>query len=41
MDLAFDDTLLDNVRELWQKIMGAEGEEFLVFQDREQYEDDE
>ncbi|CAO2651106.1 Nn.00g094030.m01.CDS01 [Neocucurbitaria sp. VM-36] len=39
MDLAFDDSVLENVRELWQKIMG-DGGEFLVFQDREAYADD-
>lgn len=42
MDLAFDDSILDQVKEVWQKIVGegAEGE-FLVFQDREPYDDDE
>lgn len=41
MDLAFDDAILDNVEEVWQKIVGEDGGEFLVFQDREQYDDDE
>ncbi|KAF2629534.1 FAD/NAD(P)-binding domain-containing protein [Macroventuria anomochaeta] len=41
MDLAFDDALLDNVKEVWQKIVGEDGGEFLVFQDREVYDDDE
>ena len=41
MDLAFDDAILDNVKEVWQKIVGENGGEFLVFQDREQYDDDE
>ena len=40
LDLAFDDSVLENVRELWQKIVGDEGGEFLVFQDREAYADD-
>lgn len=42
MDLAFDDSTLDRVKEVWQKIMGDGAEEFLVFEDREAYaEDDE
>lgn len=41
MDLAFDDSILDNVKAVWQKITGEEGGEFLVFQDREVYDDDE
>jgi hypothetical protein len=41
VDLAFDDTVLDNVKDIWQKIMGEDAGEFLVFQDREAYEDDE
>lgn len=41
MDLAFHDTILDNVKNVWQKIVGEDGGEFLVFQDREQYDDDE
>lgn len=41
MDLAFDDTILDNVKDVWQKIMGEGSGEFLVFQDREAYADDE
>lgn len=41
MDLAFDDMVLENVREVWQKIVGDDGGEFLVFQDREVYDDDE
>ncbi|KNG50110.1 rab geranylgeranyl transferase escort protein [Stemphylium lycopersici] len=40
IDLAFDDTVLDNVKDVWQKIMGEESGEFLVFQDREAYTDD-
>lgn len=41
MDLAFDDAILDNVKEIWQTIVGSESGEFLVFQDREVYDDDE
>ena len=41
MDLAFDDMVLENVREVWQKIVGDDGGEFLIFQDREVYDDDE
>ncbi|KAF2712734.1 hypothetical protein K504DRAFT_401904 [Pleomassaria siparia CBS 279.74] len=40
MDPAFDDAVLGNVREAWQKIMGDDGGEFLVFQDREPVADD-
>lgn len=41
IDLAFDDTILENnVQAAWQKILGDEAEEFLVFQDREAYTDD-
>lgn len=39
MDLAFDDAVLDQVRELWQEIVSDDGGEFLVFQDREAYAD--
>jgi hypothetical protein len=41
LDLAFDDGVLDNVKELWQKIAGDDVGEFLVFQDREVYDEDE
>ena len=41
MDLAFDDKILDDVKDMWQKIVGEDAGEFLVFQDREQYDDDE
>lgn len=40
MDFAFDDSILDNVREVWQKIAGDDAGEFLVFQDREAMTDD-
>jgi Rab proteins geranylgeranyltransferase component A len=40
MDPAFDDSMLDNVREVWQKIAGDDAGEFLVFQDREEVADD-
>jgi Rab proteins geranylgeranyltransferase component A len=35
VDLAFDDVLLDHVKAIWQKIVGDEAGEFLVFEDRE------
>lgn len=41
MDLAFDDSVLDQVKDVWQKITGGNDGEFLVFQDRETYDDDE
>jgi hypothetical protein len=41
MDLAFDDAVLDNVKSVWEKVTGQDGGEFLVFQDRETYMDDE
>jgi hypothetical protein len=41
MDLAFDDAVFDNVKEVWQKIVGEDGGEFLAFKDREVYDDDE
>jgi hypothetical protein len=41
MDLAFDDAVLDNVKSVWEKVTGQDGGEFLVFQDREMYMDDE
>lgn len=40
MDPAFDDSILDHVREVWQKIAGDDAGEFLVFQDREAVSDD-
>lgn len=40
MDLAFDDAILDNVKEVWRKIVGDDPGEYLVFQDREVYDDD-
>jgi hypothetical protein len=40
MDLAFDDTTFDHVKDVWKKIMGDDAGEFLVFQDREVYDDD-
>ncbi|ORY18694.1 GDP dissociation inhibitor-domain-containing protein [Clohesyomyces aquaticus] len=43
MDLAFDDSVLDQVKGLWQEIMGEDAGKFLVFEDREanMTEDDE
>lgn len=34
-DLAFDDSMLEEVKSVWQKIMGDEGGDFMVFEDRE------
>lgn len=39
-DLAFDDSVLENVKDVWQKVLGDEAGEFLVFQDREAYDDE-
>ncbi|KAF2116679.1 rab geranylgeranyl transferase escort protein-like protein [Lophiotrema nucula] len=39
-DLAFDDRILDEVKEIWQKIMGEDAGDFLVFEDREPDIDD-
>ncbi|KAI8934746.1 hypothetical protein NX059_008434 [Plenodomus lindquistii] len=41
LDLAFDDSVLDNVKDVWQKVLGDDAGEFLLFQDREAYDDDE
>ena len=35
LDLAFDDSMLGEVKELWLKILGDEAGEFMVFEDRE------
>jgi hypothetical protein len=40
LDLAFDDSTFDHVKRVWEKIMGDEAGEFLVFKDREAYDDD-
>jgi uncharacterized membrane protein len=40
MDLAFDDVTFDHVKDVWQKIMGDDASDFLVFQDREVYDDE-
>ncbi|KAL4890717.1 GDP dissociation inhibitor [Aspergillus ambiguus] len=43
LDLAFDDSVLDTVKEAWQIVMGNEGadHEYMVFEDRENPEDEE
>jgi hypothetical protein len=33
-DLAFDETILDTVKDAWQKVMGQDAKDFLVFEDR-------
>lgn len=41
-DLAVDDSLLDNVKDAWEKIVGEEkGDGFMVFEDREGLSDEE
>lgn len=40
LDLAFDDAVLADVKEVWQKVAGEDAGEFLVFEDREVYDDD-
>ncbi|KAF2277601.1 FAD/NAD(P)-binding domain-containing protein [Westerdykella ornata] len=40
LDLAFDDDVLDRVKSVWQQIVGEDGREFLVFEDREANADD-
>lgn len=40
MDLAFDDSIFDRVKEVWEKIVGPGAGDFLAFQDREVYDDD-
>jgi hypothetical protein len=40
LDLAFDDSTFDRVKQVWEKIMGDDAGDFLVFQDREAYDDD-
>ncbi len=40
-DLALEDSLLTNVKEAWEKIVGEEtGEGFLIFNDREGEDED-
>ncbi|KAF2263420.1 rab geranylgeranyl transferase escort protein-like protein [Lojkania enalia] len=40
LDLTVDDSILDQVKEVWQKIVGDNGGEFLTFEDREANLDD-
>lgn len=40
MDAAFDDAVFDHVKDIWEKVMGQSAGDFLVFQDRELYDDD-
>jgi hypothetical protein len=40
LDLAFDESKLDRVRDVWQKIVGDDAGQFLVFEDREGNRDD-
>lgn len=41
LDLSFDDSLLTRVKEIYQKIVGDDGGQFMVFADREGQGDDE
>lgn len=42
LDLAFDDSVVDSVKESWETVLGAEadGALFMSFEDRETYDDD-
>lgn len=42
LDLAFDDGIVDSVREGWKAVLGEEASDdaFMKFEDRETYEDD-
>lgn len=35
LDLAFEDTILDNVKQVWKTITGGHEDEFMKFEDRE------
>jgi hypothetical protein len=41
LDLVSVDSIFDRVKEIWQTIMGNEAGDFLVFADRETYDDEE
>ncbi|PVI06022.1 rab geranylgeranyl transferase escort protein-like protein [Periconia macrospinosa] len=41
LDQAFDDSILDRVKDVWQQITDDDHDSFLVFADREVYDDDE
>lgn len=42
LDLAFDDTVLETVKEAWKIVLGDEAvdDEFMVFEDRENYDEE-
>lgn len=42
LDLAFDDNIVESVRECWKAILGEEAQDdtFMTFEDRETYDDD-
>lgn len=42
LDLAFDDSIVESVRECWKAILGEEAQDdtFMNFEDRETYDDD-
>lgn len=35
LDLVFDDAIIEDVKRIWQKIMGEDATDFLVFEERE------
>lgn len=41
LDVAFDDSMLESVKEVWQRIVHKDDDDFLVFEDREADVDDE
>jgi Rab proteins geranylgeranyltransferase component A len=42
LDLAFDDSIVESVRECWKAVLGEEAQDdmFMAFEDRETYDDD-
>lgn len=42
LDLAFDDSIVESVRECWKAVLGEEAQDdtFMTFEDRETYDDD-
>ena len=43
LDLAFDDSIIDHVKAIWEIVLGAEADEqhFMLFEDRGGVEDEE
>jgi hypothetical protein len=42
LDLAFEDSIVESVRECWKAVLGEEAQDdmFMTFEDRETYDDD-